>query len=752
MKKLVLFALISVSFLAQAQKEKMTLAAYEHAVDFSWSHLNNKKVFNLSTAVHWFEDGEGLWYIDYSKNGKVFSRIEFNDYTPGPFFDHKALAAALRDALGEDIKATDLPLTSLKKHGDSLDFLAQGQSFSWNLKNGELLFIDGPEEKEKVHEMASLSPKGNYRAYLNKHDIYLEDTNTTEEAALSTDGAIGYDYASYYGWFDEMEGENGERPQHFSVQWSPDEKWLATQAVDVRNAEKMYNLNYNIDSIFKPKVVSYFRGSPGDTTMVMVKPVVYNVETKKEVELNLPTNTHVNAVNIRFADDPQFIYASWADRGFKKQTVKKINLATGEEQLIWQETSPTSIDNFYFQPIPEWEKVVVFSEKSGWKQLYLVDENNGDIQALTHGEFVVNDIKHIDKQGKEIYYTASGVEAGVNPYLQKLYKVNLKGKVTLLTPEAGHHGIDFARDGKHFVDEISTVSTATETLLRKAKNGKKLATLTKADASQLMDAGWEAPETFSLMGKDGKTTIYGAFWKPINFDPNKKYPVIDATYTGPHTQRFPKTYREAFYNQSWAELGFIIVQIDGLGTAGRSKAFREVSYMNMGDNLRDHVEAIKYLGEKYAYVDVDRVGIYGHSAGGYDAGHALLAFPEFYKVGVASSGDHDFRMEKAWWPEMYMGYPVNEKYDAVSNISLAGNLKGKLLLVHGGMDHNVNPSGTYRLVEALVNAGKDFDLLILPSQRHGYTGKANTFFQKKRWNYFIEHLLDKESLWEYNID
>ena len=236
-----------------------------------------------------------------------------------------------------------------------------------------------------------------------------------------------------------------------------------------------------------------------------------------------------------------------------------------------------------------------------------------------------------------------------------------------------------------------------------------------------------------------------------DFDPNKKYPVLDATYTGPHTQLFPRSFDQAFRNQTWAELGFVVIVVDGLGTTGRSKAFREFSYQNMGDNLRDHVIAIKALGDQYSWVDTTRVGIFGHSAGGYDTGHALLAFPDFYKVGVASAGDHDFRMEKAWWPEMYMGWPVTEKYEEVSNIKMAPNLKGKLMIVHGGMDHNVNSSATFKLAEALVNANKDFDLVILPSQRHGFQGKAAEFFQKKRWNYFIEHLLGLEPRWDYKI-
>ena len=291
----------------------------------------------------------------------------------------------------------------------------------------------------------------------------------------------------------------------------------------------------------------------------------------------------------------------------------------------------------------------------------------------------------------------------------------------------------------------------TITVLRSTKNGKIITKLTTADVSKIEAMGWTAPQSFSLTAKDGKTTIYGAFWKPSNFDASKLYPIIDATYTGPHTQRFPKSFDLLYTEQSLAELGFIVVRIDGLGTAGRSQAFRAHSYKNMQNNLEDHVLAIKYLANTYRWIDIDKVGIYGHSAGGYDTGRALVGFRNFYKVGVASSGDHDFRMEKAWWPEMYMGWPVDEKYHEVSNITNAKNLKGKLLLVHGGIDENVNPSATFKLAEAFIKADKDFDLLIIPRQRHGYTGIYSDYFTKKRWNYFVEHLLETKPIWDFQL-
>ncbi len=260
--------------------------------------------------------------------------------------------------------------------------------------------------------------------------------------------------------------------------------------------------------------------------------------------------------------------------------------------------------------------------------------------------------------------------------------------------------------------------------------------------SELHD--WKSP--------DGRI-FQGVLYKPENFDPAKKYPVIDASYTGPHTYMYPRNFGTALTrnNQPLAELGFIVVAIDGLGTAWRSKAFHNVSYKNMGKNLTDHVLAIKELAKKYSWVDADRVGIFGHSAGGYDAGHALHEFPDFYKVGVASSADHDFRMEQDWWPEMYMGWPVDSTYNTVSNITMAGNLKGKLLITHGGIDENVNPSATFKLAEALVKADKEFDMLIFPSQHHGYIGKTNDYFLKKRWNYFVEHLLGAKPVWDFEL-
>jgi M6 family metalloprotease-like protein len=384
----------------------------------------------------------------------------------------------------------------------------------------------------------------------------------------------------------------------------------------------------------------------------------------------------------------------------------------------------------------------------------VLDLKNKAITPLAPGDYYVEDILHIDEKTGFVYFTAMGKETGRNPYHAHLYRAVIdKKEVKLLTTENLHHEVSIGSDGKYFVDNMSTAQLPTTTVLRDTKTGRILLELSMADVEGLKAINWQAPETFTAIARDGKTEIYGVMWKPTNFDPNNKYPVIDHSYTGPHTQVFPRTFFRGLsdINQATAELGFVVVMIDGMGSSGRSKAFQDVSYKNMGSNLTDHVLAIQQLAERYSWIDGDRVGIFGHSAGGYDACHGLLEFPDFYKVGVASSANHDHRMEKAWWPEMYMGWPVDSAYHNQSNITMAANLKGKLLLIHGGIDENVNPSATFKLADYLIQADKEFDLLIMPSQDHNYRGKYHDYFLKKRWNYFVEHLLHAKPIWDFYL-
>lgn len=730
--------------------QTITKEDYLRAEQFRDSNLENKYVFNLYMNQNHFADSSGIWQLYYDENGKEFQVVWFDEMKKKPLFDHKKVAENISKLTNEDVEAGDLPFDWFDyQDRDNIVVSVKGSKYNLNLSSGELTKKE-EEKKEKQNRMESESPDGKWIAFVKDYNLYIRSTESDEEYQLSSDGKKNYEYGSYYGWYDLMKGENGDRPERFSVNWSADSKWLRSNVCDLRNAEKMYLLDYSVDTLFRPVLYSYFRGSPGDTTLVHMTPVIYNVATKKEVEPRLQPRTHINTYSVEWIKGQDKVMVLDQERGYQKLHYQTIDLNTGQRETMFTETSETRIGNKL-----DWDIVgdnfVFASERSGWNHLYVYNFKTKRTKAITKGEFVVNSLYRVDKKTGTVFFMASGKNADMNPYHQQLYSVSISGKkLKNLTPEPVNHRIRFSPDGKYFTDRRSTVSQPTVHTLREAATGKVLVELGMADASKLAELNWKAPEPFTAIAKDGKTTIYGAVWKPSNFDPNKKYPVIDATYTGPHTQMFPRRFASAFWRvQALAELGFLVVKIDGLGTNGRSKAFQDVSYKDMGNNLEDHVLAIKQLAEKNSWVDVDRVGIFGHSAGGYDTGHALLAFPDFYKVGVASSADHDFRMEKAWWPEMYMGWPVDSSYHEVSNITMAGNLKGKLLIVHGGMDENVNPSATFKLAEALVKADKDFDMLIMPSQHHGYRGAHSNYFRKRLWNYFVEHLLGAEPIWNY---
>lgn len=744
-----LFLLITFLFHIALNAQQITKQDYERAASFLMRNINNKKVFNWSVTANWFADSSGFFYITQQKNEKRFIKYDLSTKLAGPLFDHELLAKLLTEQLKKPINAYDLPVTDIRYIDKAnLTLALSGKTYTLNVNDYTLT----PKEEQRPNLMERVSPDGQWIAYSDKYNLFIKSTKTGTIKQLSSAGKKNYEYASFYGWGEIIEGENGERPAHFRVQWSPDSKWIQTFICDLRKGQKMYLLDWSVDTLYKPKLLSYYRGSPGDTDMVYMTPVLFNIETGEEIIKSEFRN--VNAASFEWSKEPGILYIENQVRGYQQLDLYRFDATTKNQSILYREKSATNIDTYRSWEIEEWGKFIIASEKDGWRQLYLQDMKENKISPITNGGYYINDIAYIDKKSKNIIFIASGKEAGRNPYYQHVYRIGLDGKPPiLLTPENANHDISLSPDGNYFVDNISTYDQPTKTVLRESATGKIIQELSKANVDDLLAMNYRLPEAFTATGRDGITTIYGAIWKPSTFDPAKKYPVIDQSYTGPHTNMFPRNFAMAISrgNQALAELGFIVVCVDGLGTAGRSKAFHNVSYKNMGKNLTDHVLAIKELSKKYSWMDSSRVGIFGHSAGGYDAGHAMLEFPDFYKVSVASSADHDFRMEKDWWPEMYMGWPVDSTYNEVSNITMAKNLKGKLLIVHGGIDENVNPSATFKLAEALVKSDKEFDMLILPSQHHGYTGKVAEYFNKKLWNYFVEHLLGVKPIWDFQL-
>ena len=721
-------------------REKASIESYKKAKSFLWENRRSK-THNVYTTTHWLPDNSGVWYIHTAPESKQYRKIHFSTLKVENLFDHQKFAEIITDSLSTATE-NDLPISKLEyRSSDSLIITINQKLYHYNEIESTLNEYT-PELKNENDW--SISPDGKWKGFQKGFNLYLKDQNSGDKQQLSFDGNNHYRYGSWLGWSDIMEGECDSLPDNFWIDWSENSKWLAVNISDTRSAKKMYMLDHSIDSLYRPKLLSYYRGSPGDTSIAYSIPKIYSSDGRL-LKLDLPRATHINSHHLDWLENDKLLIKS-TSRGFKVVSFHIFDLNSETLREIYREKSDTNIDNFEYEIVGN--DILFLSEKSGWRQLYKLNLADGNVKSLTNGKFYINSLVKIDSENDIIYFMGSGKIEGKNPYYEDLYSISLNGvNLTQLTDENCNHNIKISPDGKFFIDNYSTVNTPNKAVLRDLTTGKILVTLSETYIDGFDQ--WSPPEIYSTIGKDGKSTIYGAIWKPTNFDPDSLYPIIDNSYSGPHTQMLPKNYWGSFINQSLAELGFIVVTIDGLGSSGRSKAFHDHSYKNLGDNLRDHTIFIRDLTKNHSYIDTYRVGIFGHSAGGYDAAHALLAYPDFYKVGVASSGDHDHRMEKAWWPEMYMGWPVDSTYHQQSNVTMAANLKGKLLLVHGGIDENVNPSATFKLSEALIKADKPFDLLIIPSQRHGYNGLYNNYFRKRMWNYFIEHLQGKEPLWEY---
>ncbi|WP_192350221.1 DPP IV N-terminal domain-containing protein [Algoriphagus sp. Y33] len=723
-----------------------------HDAEYFLSNNIQREVYHLDVIPNWMEDNKSFWHQTYTKDGKRFFLTVIEKGETNEAFDHEALAGLLSEKSGEKIDHENLPFNHIKIEGDG-SIVFDWENKSWTYSNGNL------ESKRKSpyarDRSVSISPDGNWKAFVKNFNLFVENLETGEEMQLSYDGEKDYEYASFWGWSDMILGENGERPEHLSINWSPDSKQIQTQIVDLRLAGKMLLLDNSQDDKFRPQLMGYYRGSPGDTTVVMYTPVLFELESKKETKfpgLSLP---HFIGMNLSWDTESENLYGTYLQRGFKSFDLIEINASTKEIRKVYSESSPTHVNNNNIFRRLKNGQFILGTEKSGWNQLYLMDWKKGTlVNRITSGDYVVKNILSVDEENSIVYFEASGKESDVNPYYSFVYKVKFDGSgLELLTPENAFHSISYSSGKDYFVDNYSTVNQPTVSVVRELKTGKIKHEISKADISNLLKKGYQSPKQFTAMAKDGKTILYGIYYLPTDFNSEKKYPIIDYTYSGPHIDITPKTFRAALVGlqQPMAELGFVVVTVDGLGTSGRGKAFNDVSYRNLGDGTTDHVLAIKELAAKNKFMNVDKVGIFGHSAGGYDAGRAMLLHPDFYKVGVASAGDHDHRMEKAWWPEMYMGYPVGDFYHEQSNVTNASNLKGHLLLAHGGIDENVNPSATFKFAEALINAGKDFDLFIWPSRNHNFGRTDGDYFTKKRWDYFIEHLMGEKPLRHYQI-
>ncbi|HEX6881128.1 MAG TPA: DPP IV N-terminal domain-containing protein, partial [Terriglobales bacterium] len=595
----------------------------------------------------------------------------------------------------------------------------------------------------------ALSPDGHWVAFVRDYNLWLRSTSNGQEVALTTDGAKDYDYATELpeGKFLIEQASRGVAAP-VKVFWSPDSTKLVTYRMDSRYAGRFTTIQSVPPEGIRPRTFTYVYQLPGEW-LPRAEPVIFEIESGKRIPIRAdPIEMEFQGgPSFDWSKDSKYVYYTTNGRAYTSSEFRVIDPATGESKIAVQEKSKTNIDpgvNF-IQPIREGTQLLWGSERSGWNHIYLYDVKSGNMLAqLTKGDWVVREIVAVDEKAGQIYFMGAGHEAGEDPYETHLYRVGLDGNgLKLLTPGDADHSAVLSPDYQYIVDTYSRPDLPTKVVMRSASTGTEVMDLEETDVTALKETGWHYPEAFRGKAADGATDIYGMIWRPSNFDASKKYPVIEQIYTGPQGFFVPRSFGRALFGslQSTAELGFIVVMVDGRGTAGRSKAFHEVSYKNLGGKggIDDHISMLHQMAAKYPYMDLSRVGLYGGSAGGYDTVHAMLTHPDFYKVGVSISGNHDHRMDKAWWNELWMGYPVGDHYREQSNVTMAEKLEGKLLLIHGDLDDNVNPSATLQLVNALIKANKDFDMLIVPNQYHGDGG--NPYLLRKRWDYFVQNLL-----------
>ncbi len=591
-----------------------------------------------------------------------------------------------------------------------------------------------------------LSPDKQWLAFVRENNLFVKNIKNNAFIQL-TDYATDDDSFSQNGQREKFMGMRYDfkgHPEHLpKASWSPDSQFL----IAFSNTKVPEHLVHMVQSSPKDQIqpklhtISYFK--PGDP-IPEEKPHLFNINTGKEIEIsNKLFSRPWRLGTVEWTNDSKEFLFSYNQRGHQVMRVVAVETQTGKTRAVVSENCTTFFDyayKFYWNWLKKTDEAVWMSERDGWNHLYLIDVKNGTVKnQITKGEFVVRKVQEVDPKTRTILFTAGGFTKGEDPYHVHYFRVNFDGSgLTQLTKGKGTHSIEISPGKKYFIDKYSRVDMPPIHELRSFETGQLITNLEKGDASEYKSSGIPLPERFVAKGRDGITDIYGIIHWPKRVNPNQKYPVIENIYAGPHSAHVPKAFRNSYRQRQLVDMGFVVVQIDGMGTSHRSKAFHDVCWKNLVDaGFPDRIAWIKAAAEKYPSLDITKVGIYGGSAGGQNTLGALLTFPEFYKVGVADCGCHDNRMDKIWWNELWMSYPIEKHYKDQSNVTLAKNLEGDLLLLLGEIDKNVDPASTMQVVEALITANKDFDMLVMPNVGHGAAGtrygwnKLRSFFKEK---------------------
>jgi dipeptidyl aminopeptidase/acylaminoacyl peptidase len=734
---------------------------------------------NIPERANWVDNTTRFWYRRAVKGGNEFVLVDAESLVKKPAFDHQRLAESLSAASSSKLTALTLPFSVITfiDSERSIQFVASGSTWKCDLSDysctktgpapqgfqGRPPSEDAPEEfgNDVYDGMTDLtpqqgqqrrpesgqsneppttkaSPDGKLEALIQNFNVFIRQKGKNDGFALSLDGSEG----NYY--------------TLASTTWSPDSKRLVAYRVRPGYRRQVHYVESSPADQLQPKHSTRDYAKPGDALDV-AQPVLFDVDAKRQtvVDNSLFPNPYGLSNPVWWKDSRAFTF-EYNQRGHQVYRVIEVDAVSGKARAVISEEPQTFFSyrpllgnlreagTRYRSDLGDGKEIIWSSERDGWRHLYLYDGTTGKVKnQITRGNWVVRAVNKVNEENRQIWFEASGMYAGKDPYFTHYYRVNFDGTgLTAFTEADGTHSVAYSTDMKYFVDTWSRVDLAPIAELRRTEDKKLLLELERGDLSGLTAAGWRPPEVFTAMGRDGKTEIWGIIIRPSNFDPSKKYPVIENIYAGPQGSFTPKSFGAISPMNSLAELGFIVVQMDGMGTANRSKAFHDLAWRNLGDaGFPDRILWHKAVAAKYPYYDISRVGIYGTSAGGQSSTGALLFHPEFYQAAVSNSGCHDNRMDKVWWNEQWMGWPLGPHYGASSNVDNAHRLQGKLLLVVPEMDTNVDPASTLQVVNALIKANKKHDLLFVPGGGHGAGG---TYGTRLLYDFFVHHLLGVE--------
>lgn len=716
-----------------------TLEDYNRAYSLR-QKFSGYQVYHSDVNPYWVTSTSSFWYLQRTPQGNEYLLVDADRQTRRPLFVRDSLAVQLQQSLGRRVDARNLPLDkgNLEASLDVFRFVCDGYNWRYEIAANRLT-REGkvPPRGKGRHWMETddekgwgpvTSPDGKYEAYIKNDNIFVRDKANGRERQLSQDGTLSNYYSSY-------------------IQWSPDSRKVLSCRIRPVQKRYVYYVESSPRDQLQPKLHQQEYAKPGDELPFKV-PCIFHVETGQRCIPETSLFAHQYSLSyLRWDADSKSVTFEYNERGHKTYRVLELSAEDGKVRTLIEEKEEKYVNYplIYRNYLQDGKHILWTSERDNYNHLYLYDRTTGrPVRQITKGRWYVRGVQHVDEQNQWIYFSANGMNPKEDPYLIHYYRIGFDGKgLVELTPDEGMHQAWFSSDYRYLVDVYSKVDTPPVAVLRDARTGRQVMPLEQADISRLEANGWRAPEVFSAKGRDGKTDIWGVIYRPTNFDPSRKYPVVEYIYSGPGGQHVPKSFSSYnWWMTSLAELGFIVVQVDGMSTSFRSKDFEEVCYKNLKDaGLPDHMAWLQEAARRYPYMDLDRVGIFGSSAGGQEAMSAVLFHPEFYKAAYSACGCHDNRMDKIWWNELWMGYPVDSSYIESSNVEQAHRLERPLMLVVGEMDDNVDPASTMQVVNALIKANKDFELVVVPGAGHTM---GDNFGEHKRYDFFVRHLMGVE--------